>query len=100
MRGTAPAKFIRPVDLELLSAPAPARLWDAHYSYGLPDLLRPRGAQAIAVIRRLCDTGLFLHDNFADAHLSWSKRSQRALCPWRLVRSRLMSLSFSGRVSE
>ena len=84
MRSTAPAKFIRPVDLELLSALAQARLWDAHYSHGLPDLLRPKGAQAIALIRRLCDTGRFLHDNAAEAHLTWSETQPEARLGWRM----------------
>lgn len=39
LRG-APAKFIRPVDLELLSALAQARMWQTHHSYGLPDMFR------------------------------------------------------------
>ena len=84
MRSTAPAKFIRPIDLELLSALAQSRLWDAHYSYGLPDLLRPNGAQAVTLIRRLCDTGRFLHDNAGDAQLSWSETQPDARLGWRM----------------
>jgi len=84
MRSSGPAQFIRPVDLELLSALAQSRLWDAGYGYGLPDLLRPRGAQAIALIRRLCATGRFLHATAPDAHLSWSETEPQARLGWRL----------------
>jgi superfamily II DNA or RNA helicase len=94
MRSTAPAKFIRPVDLELLSALAQSRLWDAHYSYGLPDLLRPKGAQAIALIHRLCDTGRFLNDNVADAHLSWSETQPDARLGWRMAADGSQQLGF------
>lgn len=75
LRSTGTAKFIRPVDIDLLSALAQARLWDTGYGYGygLPDLLRPKGQDAIALIRRLCETGRFLHDTAPDAQLSWSE---------------------------
>jgi superfamily II DNA or RNA helicase len=72
LRGNMPAKFIRPVDLELLAALAQAGLWEAHYAYGLSNLLRPKGEAAIALIRRLCETGRFLSDARPDAHLNWS----------------------------
>ena len=94
LRSTAPAKFIRPADLELLSALAQARLWDASYSYGLPDPLRPRGEQALALIRRLCDTGRFLHDNAADAHLTWSETQPEARLGWRMGADGSQQLGF------
>jgi superfamily II DNA or RNA helicase len=94
VRSTAPAKFIRPVDLELLSALAQARLWDASYSYGLPDLLRPKGEQAIALIRRLCDTGRFLHHNAADAHLTWCETRHEARLGWRMAADGSQKLGF------
>ena len=75
LRGTAPAKFIRPVDLELLSALAQARLGRRGYGYGLPDLLRPRGRMRSTLIRRLCETGRFLHDTAPDAQSDLVRRS-------------------------
>ncbi|WP_299821471.1 DEAD/DEAH box helicase [uncultured Jannaschia sp.] len=94
LRSTAPAKFIRPVDLELLSALAQARLWEASYSYGLPDLLRPKGADALALIRRLCDTGRFLHDNTPDAHLAWSDARPTPRLGWHMSAEGSQRLGF------
>ncbi|CUH07681.1 ATP-dependent helicase HepA [Jannaschia seosinensis] len=94
LRSTGPAKFIRPLDLELLSALAQARLWDASYSYGLPDLLRPKGQDAIALIRRLCDTGRFLHDTVPGAQLNWSEDRPAARLAWRMAADGRQRLSF------
>lgn len=94
LRSTAPAKFIRPVDLELLSALARARLWDTHYSFGLPDLLRPKGEDALALMRRLCDTGRFLHDNAPDAQLGWSAARPAPRLAWRMAADGSQRLGF------
>lgn len=83
LRSSAAAKFIRPVDFTLLSALAQARLWQTHYSYSLPDVFRPSGQDALALIRRLCETGRFLHDNAPDAQLSWSDARPEARLGWR-----------------
>ncbi|MFV0382751.1 SNF2-related protein [Paracoccus sp. (in: a-proteobacteria)] len=72
LRGGVAEAFIRPVDLDLLTALARAGLWDCHSGYGLPEFLRPAGGDAAAVIQRLCATGRFLHDNLPDAQLTWS----------------------------
>ena len=85
LRRAAPAKFIRPVDLELLSALAQARLWEIYYSYGLPDLLQPEGEKAVALLRRLCETGRFLHDSAPDALLNWSETRPEARLGWRMT---------------
>lgn len=95
LRSTAPAKFIRPVDLELLSALAQARLWDAgYYGYGLPELLRPRGQDAIALIRRLCETGRFLHDQAPEAQLTWSEDRPALRLAWRMAADGRQRLGF------
>ena len=94
LRSAAPARFIRPVDIELLSALAQARLWDAHYNYGLPDLLRPRGEAAIALLRRLCDTGRFLHDTDPDALLSWSETRPEPRLGWQITAAGNQRLGF------
>jgi hypothetical protein len=94
MRGAAPAPFIRPVDLELLSALALSGLWDAGYGYGLPDPLRPKGTQVIALIRRLCDTGRFLCDTFAEARLTWSDTEPDARLGWRMAADGRQDLVF------
>ncbi len=83
LRG-APAKFIRPVDLELLPVLAQARMWEAHYSYGLPDMFRPKGDDAIALLRRLGETGRFLHDTAPDAQLTWSQERPEPRLGWRM----------------
>lgn len=94
LRSAAPARFIRPVDIDLLSALAQVRLWDTHYSYGLPDLLRPKGQDAIALLRRLCDTGRFLHDTAPDALLTWSDACPEPRLGWRLVADGSQRLRF------
>ena len=100
LRGSAPAKFIRPVDLELLSALAQARLWDTHDSYRLPDLLRPKGQHAVALLRRLCETGRFLHDNAPDAHLSWSDARPEPRLAWRMAVDGSQRLSFEDAAGQ
>jgi superfamily II DNA or RNA helicase len=84
LRG-APAKFIRPVDLELLSALAQARMWQTHHSYGLPDMFRPKGDDAISLLRRLGETGRFLHDTTPDAQLAWSEDRPEPRLGWRMA---------------
>ena len=95
MRSAAPARFIRPVDMELLSALVQARLWDASYSYGLPDLLRPKGEEALSLIRRICQTGRFLHDNTHDAYLSWSDARPTPRLTWRMAADGNQRLGFA-----
>lgn len=94
LRSTAPAKFIRPVDLDLLSALAQARLWDASYSHGLPDLLRPKGQDAVALIRQLCETGRFLNDPAPDATLRWSEDRPVPRLAWRMALDGSQRLGF------
>ncbi|MTH79960.1 DEAD/DEAH box helicase [Paracoccus aestuariivivens] len=103
MRSAEPAKFIRPLDLELLAALAQARLWDASYSYGLPELLRPKGEDALALLRRLCESGRFLHANAPDAQLRWSDTRHEARLGWRLSPDGNQRLGFedgAGQVLE
>jgi superfamily II DNA or RNA helicase len=81
--------FIRPVDLELIPALAQTRIWDARYGYGystgLPDLLLPKGEQAISLIRRLCETGRVLHEASPEACLAWSDDRHAVRLDWRVV---------------
>ncbi len=100
MRSTGPAKFIRPLDLDLLSALAQARLWDAGYGYGLPDLLRPRGKDAIALIRRLCETGRFLYDTAPDAQLSWSEERPAPRLAWSMAADGRQRLGFADGAGQ
>jgi superfamily II DNA or RNA helicase len=83
LHSTAAAKFIRPDDFTLLTALAQAGLWQTHYSYSLPDVLRPTGEDALALIRRLCDTGRFLYENAPDTYLHWSNHRPKARLAWR-----------------
>jgi superfamily II DNA or RNA helicase len=93
LRG-APAKFIRPVDLKLLPALAQARIWETHYSYGLPELLRPHGADAITLLRRVAETGRLLHENAHDALLTWSEESPEPQLGWRMATDGSQRLGF------
>ena len=94
LRGAAPAKFIRPVDLELLPALALARIWEPHHAYGWPELLRPKGDDALALLRRLSDTGRFLHDNSPDARLTWSLEHPEPRLGWQMATDGSQRLGF------
>ena len=94
LRSADPAQFIRPVDLELLSALAQARLWEAGYGHALPEPLRPKARDAITVIRRLCETGRFLYDTRPDAHLSWSEQTPLPRLSWRMAANGRQRLAF------
>lgn len=100
MRSIAPAKFIRPLDLELLAALAQSRLWEAPYSYGLPELLRPRGEDVTALLRRLCDSGRFLHDNAPEARLRWSDQHPDARLGWRMTADGNQRLGFEDEAGQ
>jgi superfamily II DNA or RNA helicase len=100
LQGASPAKFIRPADLDLLAALAQARLWDAHYSYGLPDLIRPKGADVITLIQRLCETGRFLHDNAPDAHLAWSAACPTPRLAWQMAADGNQRLGFEDESGQ
>lgn len=94
MRSAVPDPFIRPVDLELLSALALSGLWDVGYGYSLTEHLRPKGTQAIALIRRLCDTGRFLHDAIPETRLTWSDTERDAQLGWRIAADGSQQLGF------
>ena len=64
------------------------------YSYGLPDLLRPKGDDAIALLRRLAETGRLLHDNAPDAQLTWSEDSPEPRLGWRMATDGSQRLGF------
>ncbi|MEP2418645.1 MAG: hypothetical protein ABJI09_07880, partial [Marinomonas sp.] len=96
LRSNAVAKFIRPTDLELLSALAQTRLWQTHYSYSLPDAFRPMGQDVLALMRRLCDTGRFLHDNAPDAQLTWAEAHPKARLAWRMAANGSQKLGFES----
>ena len=100
LRSAVPAKFIRPVDLELLGALAQARLWETYYSYSLPELFWAKGEDVVDLIRRLCDTGRFLHDNAADAHLSWSDRRSKPRLGWRMAGNGNQRLEFEDEAGQ
>lgn len=109
IRSNSLPNFIRPVDLELLSALAQARVWEASYSYGhgygygFPDLLLPKGEEAIGLLRRLCETGRMLFDNSPEALLTWSEAQPDAQLGWRLEANGSQQLGFedaSGRALQ
>lgn len=103
LRNADPAKFIRPVDLDLLSILAQARIWEAYHAYGLPDKLRPNGGDAVALVRRLCGTGRFFHSNLPDADLTWSETCPSPQLAWRVTETGMQRLGFedgAGRELE
>jgi superfamily II DNA or RNA helicase len=98
MRGNAVPGFIRPVDLELIPALARARIWDARSSYGygsgFPDLLRPKGEQAISLIRQLCETNRLLQEPSPEGRLAWSEDRPDVGLGWRIVLDGHQQLGF------
>ena len=100
LRNADPAGFIRPVDFELLSALAQARIWEAHYAYGLPDQLRPRGGDAAALVQRLCQTGRFFHTNLPDACLTWSDGEPTPQLAWHVNETGTQSLCFEDEAGQ
>ena len=95
LRG-APAKFIRPVDLKLLSALAQAQIWESHHMYGLSELFRPKGADAIALLRRVAETGRLLHDNTPGAQLTWCEDCLEPRLSWQMASDGTQRLGFEG----
>jgi superfamily II DNA or RNA helicase len=95
LRG-APAKFIRPVDLKLLSALAQAQIWESHHIYGLSELFRPKGADAIALLRRVAETGRLLHDNTPGAQLTWCEDCPEPRLSWQMASDGTQRLGFEG----
>lgn len=61
----------------------------------MPDLLRPRGQEAIALIRRLCETGRFLHDNAPDAQLNWTDERPAPRLTWQMAADGRQRLGFA-----
>ena len=51
----------------------------------LPDLLLPKGEQAISLIRRLCETGRVLHEASPEACLAGSDDRHDVRLDWRVV---------------
>lgn len=100
LRSADPAKFIRPVDLDLLSVLAQTRIWEAYHAYGLPDQLRPNGGDAVALVRRLCDTGRFFHSNLPDADLTWSETCPSPQLSWRVTETGMQRLGFEDEAGQ
>ncbi len=101
LRSAVPPQFIRSEDLELLSELALARLWEAQFSYyGLPDLLRPRAEAAVLLLRRLCETGRFLHQPKPDAQLSWSEACPHPRLGWAVTSSGGQKLRFEDAADQ
>ena len=100
LRGAARPKFIRPADLDLLAALAQARLWEAGDGQRFPHLLRPRGQDAIALIRRLAETGRLLHDTVPDAQLCWSDERPTLRLAWRMAADGRQQLGFEDAAGQ
>jgi len=98
LRSASPAKFLRPVDFELLGALSETGLWQLGYSYHTPpERLRPGRERVLGILKRLCETGRFLFDNTPEAVLDWSQdRPEVQLC-WKLAPDGLQRLRFEDR---
>lgn len=87
LRSNNPPNFIRPIDLDLLSALIQAGVWDARYNYGpaLPPLLQSKGEDTIGLFRRLCETGRFHYEPSPGARLVWSEDRRDAKLGWHVA---------------
>jgi hypothetical protein len=100
LRGAAPAMVIRPVDMELLGELARAGLWETRYGHGLPDVFRPKGEDVVGLVRRLCETGRFMHDGVPDALLIWSDRRPEPRLAWRMEADGSQRLGFEDEAGQ
>jgi superfamily II DNA or RNA helicase len=96
LRTGSPAKFIRPIDLELLFALAQARLWETHYGYGLPEIFRPKAEAMIQILQTLCSTGRFLYIDQPDALLVWSEEEPEPALGWVVWEDGRQGLAFQN----
>jgi superfamily II DNA or RNA helicase len=90
----SPPQFIRRIDIDLISALAKAKLWETHYSYNLPNLFRPVGQSALALIEHLCSTGRLLVTQDADTSLNWSEQTPEIQLAWHMHSTGSQRLGF------
>ncbi|WP_419737615.1 SNF2-related protein [Ruegeria sp.] len=95
---SAIAKFIRPIDLILVSELARAKLIDGQYSYGsytdIPEVLRRPPAVGADLIARICKTERCFASNDTRCKLVWSEESRPADLEWKVQASGTQRLGF------
>ena len=99
LRSSIP-KFIRPVDLTLVSELAQAKLIVGQYSYGsytdIPEVLRRPPAVGADLIARICKTERCFAYNNTKSKLVWSEESRSADLTWNVQASGTQRLGFAA----
>jgi len=99
LRSSIP-KFIRPVDLILVSELAQAKLIVGQYSYGsytdIPEVLRRPPAVGADLIARICQTERCFANNDTRCKLIWSEESQAVDLTWNVQSSGTQRLGFAA----
>lgn len=100
LRSIAPAKFIRPIDKDLLAALGKAGLWQQRHGYGYgatyPDVFRPTGPEIVDLLRKIAETGRLLSNNDPDAVLTWSENRPELGLTWAVLPEGTQKLAFSN----
>ncbi|NKB53666.1 MAG: hypothetical protein GKR97_15855 [Rhizobiaceae bacterium] len=99
LRSSIP-KFIRPIDLILVSELAQAKLIVGQYRYGgytdIPEVLRRPPSAGADMIARICKTERCFASNDTRCKLIWSEESRRADLTWTVQPSGTQRLGFSA----
>lgn len=100
LRSIAPAKFIRPIDKDILAALGKAGIWQQRYGYGYeagyPDVLKPTGPELVNLLRKIAETGRLLSTNDPDAVLTWSEDRPELGLAWTVLPDGTQKLAFSN----
>lgn len=100
LRSTAPAQFLRPVDLDILSELSRAQIWETPGNYLLPAVIRNRHVDIASILRRLAATGRFLLEDDAEAVLTWSETRVEARLNWVMTPDGKQVLKFTDEMSS
>ena len=99
LRTTIP-KFIRPIDLTLVSELAQAKLITGQYSYGrypeLPEVLQRQSVVGADLIAQICNTGRCFGSNDTRYKLSWSQEDRPVELTWNVQASGDQRLKFAA----
>ena len=100
LRSIAPAKFIRPIDKDILTALGKAGLWQQRHGYGYgtsyPDVFKPTGPEIVDLLRKIAQTGRLLSSNDPDAVLTWSEDRPELGLTWAVLPDGTQKLAFSN----
>lgn len=100
LRSGAPAKFIRPIDTNILAALGKAGIWEQPHSYGYgmsyTDMFKPTGPEIVDLLRKIAQTGRLLWTNDPGAVLTWSEERPELELTWAVLADGTQKLAFSN----